>query len=94
MFRRPGEEAEEPLDCHRLSFDVPGPTAFYDRGRLAWQADKLKIVVDDLRTCERHDCSLTEMHLHGHELALQGMSRELLVFIAKGVGAGSNYNTM
>lgn len=94
VFRRPGEEAEEPLDCRRLSFDVPGPTAFYDRGRLAWQADKLKIVVDDLRTCERHDCSLTEMHLHGQGLALQGMSRELLVFIAKRFGAGSNYNTM
>ncbi|KAF5139200.1 hypothetical protein E5D57_002992 [Metarhizium anisopliae] len=94
VFRRPGEEAEEPLDCRRLSFDLPGPTAFYDRGRLAWQANKLKIVVDDLHTCERHDCSLTEMHLHGQELTLQGMSRELLVFIAKRVGAGSNYNTM
>ncbi|KID85295.1 Cyclin-like F-box [Metarhizium guizhouense ARSEF 977] len=94
VFRRPGEEAEAPLDCHRLSYEFPGPGASYDRARLAWQADQLKVVVDDLRTCERHDCSLTEMYLQGQELTLQGMSRELLVFFAQRVDAVPNYNTM
>ncbi|TWU74012.1 hypothetical protein ED733_000468 [Metarhizium rileyi] len=88
------EVEDQVWEGHRTSFYSAGPPVFYDRGCLAWQASEANIVVDDLRTCERRDCSLMEMHLQGQKFVLQGMSREMLVFVVMRVGAGFSFNTM
>ncbi|KHN94762.1 F-box domain, Skp2-like protein [Metarhizium album ARSEF 1941] len=94
VFRRPREEDDQGSDCRRTSYRSTGPPVFYDRARLAWQASEVSVIVDDLRTCRRHDCSLVEAHVQGQRLALQAMSRELLVFVARRPSAGLNYNTV
>lgn len=87
--------AIDELDSGPVCFYSPGPPVFYDRGRLAWQTSGFSTTVDDLRTCERRACNVDDVQiLQMQRLVLQGMSRELLVFVAK-EGAGSlNYNSM
>jgi hypothetical protein len=94
VFSGSNEGEVESAKYYRTSYYTVGPPVFYNRGRLAWQPSSTKIVIDDLRTCERRHCSLTEMHLQGQKLVLQGMTREILVFVVKQGAAGFNYNTM
>lgn len=87
------QERQRPNWLRRFYYSM-GPPVFYDEGRLVWQVSDVDVVIDDLRTCERRYCNLMEMHLRGQKLVLQGMSRDMLVFIVKQGPAGFNYNTM
>ncbi|KAK2601879.1 hypothetical protein QQS21_004566 [Conoideocrella luteorostrata] len=73
-------------------FAPPGPLVMYDRSRLAWQVNSTNIIIDDLRSCQRHICSTTGFLIAGDRLSPQGMSYKLLVYAARGESIGYNYS--
>lgn len=90
-----GVNAIDQLESGPVCFYSPGPPVFYDKGRIAWQTSGFSTTVDDLRTCERRDCNVDDVQmLQIQRLVLQGMSRELLVFVVKEGAGNLNYNSM
>ncbi|PNY28363.1 Uncharacterized protein TCAP_01707 [Tolypocladium capitatum] len=84
--KRPEGEEENSLQGYmpNSSRNHEGPPVVYGDGKVAWRPSNTRIVIDDLRTRQRQNCSLSQLYLSGLILDMESVTKDLLVVSARG----------